>query len=106
MMINKNLIKKISEKTKLDLLLIKQMPVKLYLERPVHYLCKDLKTNKEYLLAVAYTDAQICRLKKVDDNSKLFIKEWSDYFLFNPPDIWKKIKYILYCLNILIIASV
>lgn len=84
MMINKNLIKKISEKTKLDLLLIKQMPVKLYLERPVHYLCKDLKTNKEYLLAVAYTDAQICRLKKVDDNSKLFIKEWSDYFLFNP----------------------
>ena len=85
MMINKNLIKKISEKTKLDLLLIKQMPVKLYLERPVHYLCKDLKTNKEYLLAVAYTDAQICRLKKVDDNSKLFIKEWSDYFLFNPP---------------------
>lgn len=85
MMINKNLIKKISEKTKLDLLLIKQMPVKLYLERPVHYLCKDLKTNKEYLLAVAYTDAQICRLKKVDDNSKLFIKEWRDYFLFNPP---------------------
>lgn len=85
MMINKNLIKKISEKTKLDLLLIKQMPVKLYLERPVHYLCKDLKTNKEYLLAVAYTDAQICRLKKVDDNSKLFIKEWSDYFLFNTP---------------------
>lgn len=85
MMINKNLIKKISEKTKLDLLLIKQMPVKLYLERPVHYLCKDLKTNNEYLLAVAYTDAQICRLKKVDDNSKLFIKEWSDYFLFNPP---------------------
>ena len=85
MMKNKNLIEEVSQIANLNLKLIQQLPIKIYLERPVHYLCKDANNSKEYLLAVAYTPAQISRLEKLSNNACYCAKHWSKYFSFNIP---------------------
>jgi len=81
---NKNLICEIGNKIDKNLKLIKQLPVKSYMGRAVHYICKDLE-NKKYIIAVAYTTTQKYRLKKFIKNIEYIDLNWKKYICVNNP---------------------
>ena len=81
---NNKLICEIGNKIDKNLILIKQLPIKSYMGRAVHYICQD-KENKKYMIAVAYTTTQKYRLKKIIKNIEYIDLNWEKYIYVNKP---------------------
>lgn len=91
---NKTLINDISKNSGINLKLIKQLPIKSYPGRAVHYICEN--ENNKYIIAVAYTSAQKYRLKRVINNIKYIDSNWRKYIKVNEPINYGEVSNVFY----------
>ena len=92
---NKTLINDISKNSGINLKLIKQLPIKSYPGRAVHYICEN--ENNKYIIAVAYTSAQKYRLKRVINNIKYIDSNWRKYIKVNEPINYGEVSNVFLC---------